>query len=331
MKKRINRKIFARFYHGIATRREKQAIFNSRDSEEMLKEKWEDYTDLVDEGTHTAPDFGQLYQSIQRYQANSDTNAGGNVFAGRWMQYAAAVVLAFMLLGSMLYFTGNMDFLSGTVAMVEKSNERGQRSAITLPDGSRVWLNASSSIRYPKQFKGNLRLVELEGEAFFDVVHHARKPFHVKVEDLTVQVLGTAFNVKAYPDENNIQTTLLRGKVGLVPKHQTDQPRIVLRPNQQANYQKSSHTIALEEVNAQRYALWTKGRIAFDNTPLREMIPTMERWFDVDFVVNNAELLDERYTITLTDESVNDFLLLLEKTTEVTYTIDQHTIYLERE
>lgn len=150
------------------------------------------------------------------------------------------------------------------------NTDRGYQYKIVLPDGSKVWLNAASSIRYPTAFKGATRNVEITGEAYFEVVHNAKQPFIVTTPDGQVEDIGTAFNINAYPDENGVRTTLVEGAIKI--------KNVVLKPGQQYENGKVS-AADLESATA-----WKDGRFYFNGAELQELMRQVARWYDVEVV-----------------------------------------------
>ncbi len=165
------------------------------------------------------------------------------------------------------------------------STPRGGQFRVILPDGTIVWLNASSSLKYPINFsKLGERTVELDGEAYFEVAKDRNKPFLVLSKYQTVQVLGTQFNVKSYPDENEIETTLLEGKVRVVPAN--GMPEVELSPGTQAICLPDDLTVL--EVNAYESIAWKEGRFVFQEESLNNILKKISRWYDVDVLYEDA-------------------------------------------
>ena len=161
---------------------------------------------------------------------------------------------------------------------------KGRQFSILLPDGSRAWLNAESTLRYPTAFPGNERRVEVTGEVYFEVAHNAQKPFRVNIGSGTeVEVLGTSFNVNAYANENAINTTLLEGKVRMKAEGKGE---LLLRPGQQARLQRNAAAgIALEtEVDTDKVMAWKNGLFNFDGLGVAEVMRQLERWYDIEVV-----------------------------------------------
>lgn len=157
---------------------------------------------------------------------------------------------------------------------------RGGQFRITLPDGTNAWLNAASSLRYPTAFTGKERMVEVTGEAYFEVAKDAAKPFLVKINNkVTVQVLGTSFNINAYADEEAINTTLLEGSV----KIWKDEESMILSPGQQVRI-KAAKMNLMKDVNVNKIIAWKNGLFNFEDDNLGEVMRQIARWYDVEVV-----------------------------------------------
>lgn len=169
--------------------------------------------------------------------------------------------------------------------ILELNTPSGGQYQIDLSDGSRVWLNASSSLKFPKEFKGSERLVELTGEAYFEVSHDKTKPFKVitnlsSEKGQVIDVLGTKFNVNAYKEDNAIKTTLLEGSVKV--KIAASEASQLLKPRQQSIIRAESTVIATKEVNIEHVMAWKKGDFIFDDEDLESIMHKVSRWYDVE-------------------------------------------------
>lgn len=158
---------------------------------------------------------------------------------------------------------------------------RGGQYKIQLPDGSRIWLNAESKLTFPSHFIGDTRIVELAGEAYFEVVEDQNKPFKVLTEKGMVEVLGTSFNVSSYANEA-VATTLLEGSVRLSTFEDTVSGTKVLEPGQQGIF--TSSAISIQEVNTQEVTAWKDGEFMFNNEDIRSVMRKIARWYDVEVV-----------------------------------------------
>ena len=171
--------------------------------------------------------------------------------------------------------TGGKD-LRGAVAYNTLTTPRGGQYHLTLSDGTSVWLNAASSIKYPIAFTGNERRVEITGEVYFEVEHNAAKPFRVICNGQTVEDLGTHFNINAYNDENAVKTTLLEGSVNVSAAGKNK----MLKPGEQAQLQHGNIRIADVDVN--KVAAWKNGLFQFNDDNIRDIMRQLGRWYDVD-------------------------------------------------
>lgn len=201
------------------------------------------------------------------------------------------------------------------------STPRGGQYTITLPDGSRVWLNASSSLRYPAVFEGD-RIVELTGEAYFEVAKRAGQVFSVKVNDMEVKVLGTHFNIMAYDDEPAVKTTLLEGAV-VVKKAGVSQ---TLKPGQGASLHRQSGILELlPAVNTDEAVAWKNGFIQFAGSDIRAAMRQVSRWYNVD-VVYKGEVPEHFSGAVPRNVPVSQVLRFLELTGAVHFEIKDRQI-----
>jgi transmembrane sensor len=162
---------------------------------------------------------------------------------------------------------------------------KGGQYHLELADGSKVWLNAASSLHFPMTFTGKERTVELTGEGYFEVAYNAKMPFHVKVNEMDVTVLGTHFNINSYSDESSIKTTLLEGRV-MVKKNDK---LIYLHPGQQAVWQPAQENIKVNYgVDAEEVMAWKNGYFSFNNADIRTVMRQVARWYDIDVSFEGA-------------------------------------------
>jgi len=167
----------------------------------------------------------------------------------------------------------------------------GKTSEIMLSDGTKVFLNAGSRLVYPEKFSGKTREVLLVGEAFFDVTHDQAHPFVVQVSDLRIKVLGTQFNISAYPSDPNIETVLASGRINIEKNNAGLFERPTgLAPNQLASFDKNSNKTTIKNVNAENYTLWTKGILQFESTDLIKIANRLERYYNIRFEYQDPSL-----------------------------------------
>lgn len=203
------------------------------------------------------------------------------------------------------------------------STPRGGQYELVLPDGTKVWLNAASSLHFPAAFTGDTRAVELKGEGFFDVAPDARKPFVVRVGGVNVHVLGTRFNVNSYEGEGDIRTTLEDGSVSVTGGGKS----VILKPGQDAGFNETTGEIRVSTVNVASVIAWKDGLFYFDNTNIREIMDQVSRWYDAEIIYKTTTLDHKSYSGKLPRYSEVDALLkLLEMTGTVHFQVKGHTI-----
>lgn len=191
---------------------------------------------------------------------------------------------------------------------------RGGEYMLLLADGTKVWLNAETEIKYPPAFSGSERKIFLEGEAYFEVAHNPQMPFIVQTKRQDVTVLGTSFSIRAYDDETQDQTTLETGKVNVKNARQ----EIILQPGEQARVSQSG--ISVSKVNTPLYTSWHKGIFIFDDQPLEEILHTLERWYNISVTYSDPALRKFRFTGELKKyENAKDFLSQLEELEKVKF------------
>lgn len=173
---------------------------------------------------------------------------------------------------------------------------KGGEYKLELADGTKVWLNCDSELKYPVAFIGKTRKVVLTGEAFFEVAKNG-KPFIVETTDLTMEVLGTRFNVSAYKNEKNVQATLVNGSLKVESKGGSSANQsITLVPGKQANFDKEFGTLESREVDANLYTSWIDGYLRFEGQPLESIMRNISRWYNIDVDFENQQLKQKRLT-----------------------------------
>lgn len=262
-----------------------------------------------------------------------------------FMRYAAVVVITFGLTWFAKDFTKSSPKLAVLPkAQVLHQNEvsvlYGSKSKITLPDGSTVNLNSGSVLRYPAQFDNENRKVSIEGEAYFDVKKDPNHPFLVRTNGVTVRVLGTKFNVKSYPDEKNVETTLVTGKVELYANDQeiNDKNRLmILTPNQQAVFEvqkgkKDSIMSMVHNVNVDVTPIisWKDSRLMFRDEKFVDLAQKLERWYNVDIEIADPKLRSTAFSGVFVKETIEQSLNALELATPFKYRMEKNRIVILR-
>ncbi|RFS21962.1 FecR family protein [Chitinophaga silvatica] len=203
---------------------------------------------------------------------------------------------------------------------------RGGEYQLVLPDGSMVWLNAASSLRFPTRFTGNERTVYLTGEAYFEVAAEATQPFKVQLENgAKIAVLGTSFNIMAYSDEKEINTTLVTGKVKVSTAKGNS---VLLTPAQQAVLQRSNSELAVTPADIDKTIAWKSGLFEFDDDDISLVMRQLARWYDVD-VKFTGPIPDKHYTGSIRKQSTLSQTLRILKTAGIQYKIEGKQIVVE--
>ncbi|SEW52566.1 FecR family protein [Chitinophaga arvensicola] len=174
------------------------------------------------------------------------------------------------------------------VAFNVLSTPRGGQYKLVLPDGSKVWLNASSSLRFPTAFTGKEREVILKGEGYFEIAAQPQQPFTVKTGETTISVLGTAFNIKAYENEPAQQTTLLSGSIKVSNGHE----QVILQPGKMAAI--TNNNISIRNADTTEVAAWRNGQLSFGGADIKSILRDVERWYNVD-VIYTGTIPDRRF------------------------------------
>jgi len=244
------------------------------------------------------------------------------------LRYAAIFILAFTLGSVSIYLVnkGERDQLSTLYNTIEVPY--GKRSQITLYDGTKVWLNSGTKFRYPVVFSRKSRDVYMEGEAYFDVAKDPNHPFTVSSGQLKINVLGTHFDVCAYPDDNEFSATLNEGSVNAV--NTTTDKGLKLIPGEQLILNRKTNGMKLVKVDTDLYTSWKEGMLKFENAPFDELIKKMERWYDVDIKVEPSVSTKGHYTMTIKTESLREMLKVVSKTTAIKYEIIENNVKINR-
>jgi ferric-dicitrate binding protein FerR (iron transport regulator) len=208
-----------------------------------------------------------------------------------------------------LVYSGNGSSSDMSTAYNILQTPRGGQFSIVLSDGTRIWLNAASRLHYPSYFSGNERRVELTGEAYFEVAKNPKAPFHVVSGKTEVEVLGTHFDVAAYPDEEAVSTTLIEGRVRV----KKDQKELILNPGQEALAFEQGPIQLIPDADTQTIIAWKEGKTVFKNASIQSIMRAISRWYDVD-VVFEGELPNRQFTGSLPrNTNLSELLTVLEK------------------
>ena len=242
-------------------------------------------------------------------------------------KYAAAVLVVGLI--SFFSYRQGESNLQNALTQVEVEAPLGAQTRLRLPDGTLVVLNAGSRLVYPQDFGVDNREVELSGEGYFEVERNEKLPFHVQTPSLSVRVLGTKFNVRDYPNDEEAVVSLLEGKVALDNRLRAEAEMILL-PNEQVTLDKAEGHMKKETKEVKNILEWTSGKLFFDELPLPEVVKILERSYDVHITFATDSLRDFRFygSFGRGEQGIRDILEALEKTGKVHYIQNEQEITL---
>ena len=326
---------------------------------ELVQEYWTKPKDISD---HTEDDlFDQHFDNIieqateeqedQKIHFSSTPVINIRKIAKK-LSIAAAIILAISV--SWIYYATHHS------ANTNENNEivakPGAKSKMILPDGTTVWLNSGSRLTYSGNFNDSIRSVELDGEAFFDVMKDAKHPFIVHTSGIDIRVLGTAFNVKSYATDATIEATLIRGLIEVVKKNQPESPKVILRPHEKLIFNKDQQAITTSgyyttgaDIKNSRVAVlpkeisiipvpknkpdtalaetaWIYNKLVVDGETFGEFSKKMERWYNVHIVFQDTKAAEYRFHSVFENESIEEALKALQLIVSFNYKINNNEI-----
>jgi len=299
-------------------KQEMQALFHKAEYEYELKGRLLDELNETLVTNSSSPDFSRIFKKVwagiekNNFQSKSRTR-----FLGTFVKVAAAIVIGLFVGVYITSIKTNQD-----PVYYAAHSPRGSVSEMVLPDGSIIFLNSDSRIRYSIDGEKGVREVFLDGEAWFDVEKNKKKPFVVHTPFYDVNVTGTQFNVKAYEADRHVTTTLEEGQVVI---HSTENyqftENVVLKPGEQIVLNKDSQELVLKEVNTKWYTSWKDNKLIFVNMDMKDLIVLLERKYGVDIEVKNKAILDLHFDGTLKNETIIEILDIIKKTLPINYKI----------
>lgn len=295
------------------------ALFHQPQKEfEVKKELLEDLS-VEKKTTSALPDFKVLFNTFWAHIEQSPRQRKTKVrFLNNFVKIAAAIVLG-LFIG--IYVTSLND-IPDTPVYYAAHSPKGSVSEMILPDGSVIFLNADSRIKYSVEGNEGTREVFLEGEAWFDVEKNKNKPFVVHTPYYDVNVTGTRFNVKAYESENEITTTLEEGQIIIQSTENFKLAQdVVVKPGEQVVLNKNSRNLTIKEVNTSWFTSWKDNKLIFVNMNLKDLVVLLERKYGVDIEIKNKEILDLHFDGTIKNESIIEFLEIVKKALPINYKI----------
>lgn len=336
-KRKMRKEIISKYFNNRCTNEELEEVIRwveksalEKESQALAYNEWKSFH--TDDNKGDDEKFSNIFDKIQQRIDNNvyeykkaSTSRLTLPLLTTWLTRVAAVllipVLAFLFYTLAQKNTEVNEFANTVTDSLEIVAPIGSRTIVQLSDGTEVHLNYGSKIKYPQKFSGNTREVILSGEGYFDVTHNPDKPFIVKTAKLNVKVLGTSFNVMAYPNNDEIETTLVKGKIILEQNEGEAQTRTLgsMIPGQHVRCNLKTGEVYSSQGNIEKYTSWKDGKLIFEDAPITQVTEKLSRMFNVDIEVSD-DIKDYIYTVTFIDEPLFQILDLMTIATPVRYT-----------
>lgn len=286
----------------------------------IIEESFEDEVSLENEWTRLVSHI------VNEQPMNSGSKERTLLIFVQLMKYAAVLLIGVCLSSALFYLTSDKtSLMTDSYTII---TDKGEKSYLELPDGSKVWLNSCTTIKYQSDYGQSNRNIYLSGEAYFEVAKNKEIPFVVKASGLDVTAVGTAFNVSAYMDDSQLITTLFSGKVSVQPTLTKQQ--ILLEPNQVAIYYKGRNKIETVAYKKQMFAQWRHGALSFDMMYLKDITRLLERNYNVVFRYENQKIKQLKFSGSFrNNEALSEILKIIRTNTSIDYQMNQDTITIK--
>jgi ferric-dicitrate binding protein FerR (iron transport regulator) len=357
--------LFKKYYHSVLDPEEFSVLEdylgkekNEKEITQVMKASWRE---IMEEAIERPEGNPALLERIQHaIQVDKHRRAQRKLKRYTWGLRAAAVLVVALIASGIFYLQTEKERLGQQFHSI--STPFGSKTKIALPDGTFIWLNAGSNIRYSNDFGIHNRVVHLSGEAFFEVFHHASLQFSVETSELTIKSYGTAFNVKTYPEEGTIETTLIEGSIGISRSSSAKKGKdeVLLEPNERVVYfrkSKSMETSETKETTAEtpkdqapslqgsakqkttyliskgidtgKYTSWKEGTITIRSETLRDLAVKLERKYDVRIHFESEALKSLRISGSLENETVEQVIDAIGMAAQIDYEIEDRDIWIK--
>jgi ferric-dicitrate binding protein FerR (iron transport regulator) len=334
---------------------------NDKRISSLMKSHWDQIMEgPLEESQEVPQPHPALFEHLgEAIQADRQKRIQRKLNIYSWGLRAAAVLVLAIITGGVFYMRSHQDLRSQQWHAI--TTPMGAKTKIILPDSTAIWLNADSKLKYSNAFGFKNREVHLSGEAFFEVAHDPALLFAVKTSELTIRSYGTAFNVKSYPEEGTIETTLIEGSIG-VTRSSTDRKKrdeVLLEPNQRVVFYRSNHTMETSEtdgeteenakaatpeskkqkttyliskgIDTKAYTSWKDGTIFISGESLEELAVKLERKYDVNIHFESEALKSLRFTGSLENETVEQVIDAIGIAAQIDYEIEDRDIWLKEQ
>ena len=313
--------LITKYFEGEITAAERKLLFSMIQTDEKLRKDFSSVQNLYALSSWL-PNENDEFEAVDKLAAFKHTHCRKKRYPIHILKHAAGYAAAICI--TILSTWMVMNYREPAEEMVtyeEFTTPSGQRAMVKLHDGTTVWLNARSTLRYPNHFAREERKVELDGEAFFDVEHNEHKPFVVSTEKLDIKVLGTKFNVFAYKGREEFNTALLEGSVK-VYERMNEEKALFMNPNECVELK--DNKLVKRPMGNTDFLLWKEGIYAFDDVPFEDIIKKFELYYDIVITVNNSKLMKYKFSGKFRQrDGVESALRTLRKVYYFTYIKDE--------
>jgi ferric-dicitrate binding protein FerR (iron transport regulator) len=307
------------------------SLLQEADADELLTPAMQTLWQQVKEDKTVYPvDWDSMYSTISKSEEGL-VELGRRKHHPLWSaKYKVAAVIITLGIGTAAYWyaTGRFDHNNNRPqAAIPVQQQVYKNQTIHLPDGSRVILKADSKLHYPSAFTGTTREVSLEGEGYFDIQHNPKQPFLVHAGKITTRVLGTAFDIKAYPADNTVEITVTRGRVQVMRENKN---LGLVNANQQISFNKKTETYALQKVDVKPIVAWKPQEIVFNDISMLEAAKKIEQQFNMVVEFVNPAIKECRVSATFSeDDTLNEMLTVICGVLKANYTIQNNKISID--
>ena len=299
-----------------------RADIDTAEKEKALEALWNE-SEHITHSTNTAKEWSELKAKIQSPVRKRRFHLPA------WTKYAA--ILAIVLLSTTItWFARDYTHLPSHINMLQCFVPFDEHTELTLPDGTKVWINAGSLLVYPESFENTSnRSVYLTGDAFFSVTEDPEKPFVVKTSQIDVQALGTQFTVEAYPNEDETRATLEEGSIKVDVRIFNKSP-FILKPSEQLIYSRKNDSISIHNVDLDQYRMCRTGYLIFENASFNELIHGLERRYQTTIHYNSDKYIHGKYNVKFApNETLYDALEVLKELINIKYSIKDKAVYIK--
>jgi ferric-dicitrate binding protein FerR (iron transport regulator) len=323
----VDSNVVRRYFEGIEREGDKDLIvqwFSDIQYEKDLGKKYRLLWDELNENEEIekcngSVILGRIFHQMKRDEYRELPKKRGLVRVLNVVSRIAAVL--FIPLVIWLWTTKSNNYsVASEQAYSEVFSPLGTRTMFYLPDGSSGWLNGGSYLRFPVEFTGKTRDVELRGEGYFDVKTNKKQPFVVKGKRTETTAYGTSFNIQAYPEDPEIRITLINGNIKITERNNRKTVALpTIKPGQMFTYVQDTRSLQIEKVNTDLITAWKDGKLTFRDENFVEIVKRINRWYNVDIRIKDEVLKSYNYQATFQDETLDEVLKLLQYSSPLRY------------